>query len=195
MGKLIDLTGKRFSRLVVLRKVGSKQGHTFWECVCDDGNIVIVRSSSLVGGETKSCGCLRRETLLHRRHGLSKTAAYKSYIDAKRRCTNSDRSDFAAYGGRGIRFLLTIEQIIATIGDRPPGKTLERIDKNGDYVVGNIKWATRAEQARNRRPPKRKLGNVRLYSSRMIKREARRAKLAEIRKYAALARAAEGNEE
>jgi hypothetical protein len=109
------------------------------------------------------------------------------------RCFNVNNKAYCYYGERGITVCErwhSFENFYADMGDPPPGLSIDRIEVNGNYEPGNCRWATQAEQVRNRRSQKRKLGNLRIYSSRMIKREARHAKLAEIQKYAvALARA------
>jgi hypothetical protein len=115
------------------------------------------------------------------------------------RCFNPNNKAYYYYGERGIDVCERwqgehgFENFYADIGDPPPGMSLDRIDVNGNYEPGNCRWATQAEQVANRRLPKRKLGNVKIYSSRMIKRGARRAKLMERQKFAATLARAKGS--
>ena len=89
-----------------------------------------------------------------RTHGLSGTRTYRSWASAKNRCTNPNFAQYSDYGGRGIECRITVEELVEEIGERPEGKTLDRIDKNGHYEPGNIQWATPKQQAKNRRSPR-----------------------------------------
>jgi hypothetical protein len=84
-------------------------------------------------------------------HGLSRAAIYRSYREAKRRCTDPKCPDYARYGGRGIEFRFdSVTDVWNAIGDRPLNTSLDRIDPNGHYEVGNVRWSSPKEQANNR---------------------------------------------
>jgi hypothetical protein len=85
-------------------------------------------------------------------HGMRYTPQYGSWTGAKQRCTNPKNKKWKEYGGRGIKFLFTsFEQFFAELGPRPDGMTLDRINNDGNYELGNVRWATLTEQNKNRR--------------------------------------------
>lgn len=160
-----DLTGNMFGRLRVLRYVGKDKGkYCVWECSCSCGTSIIVRGANLSSGNTSSCGCLHVATATHTgrsnavhghaKHG-SESPTYRSWVAMRYRCTNLHCTDWDCYGGRGVRictrWLNSFEAFLKDIGPRPKGKTLDRIDHNGHYVLGNVRWATPKQQAHNRR--------------------------------------------
>jgi hypothetical protein len=136
-----------------------KKTYVEYEVRCKCGEFFFVRSNSFRGGHTKSCGCLKREMAPkvakenRTTHGMSGTREYDAYMHAKNRCTNPKDINYENYGGRGIKFLFkTFEDFYDELGKRPQGKTLDRIDNNGDYVVGNVQWSNKSQQMKNRRP-------------------------------------------
>ena len=156
----ISLVGKRFTRLVALASLKIAQ-RIHYECLCDCGQVVVVRGSHLQAGATKSCGCWRQDFAkgMNASHRCRFTPEYAAYSKAKARCTNPNDSSYPDYGGRGIEF--RFESFVGFInalktpenpaGLRPSRHTLDRIDNDGHYEVGNIRWATKAQQAQNRR--------------------------------------------
>jgi hypothetical protein len=87
-----------------------------------------------------------------KRHGFCGTPEYQAYHDAKRRCEDRGHSDFAEYGGRGIKFLFTnFVDFIKEVGRRPKGQMLDRKDNSKHYIFGNVRWVTPKQSAANRR--------------------------------------------
>lgn len=154
MGKLIDLTGVRFGRLMVIEKaVLEKPGQAKWVCKCDCGKIISVRSQDLRNTRTQSCGCLRNELIS--KHKLSRTNEYHIWIGIKARCNQPNSKGYHNYGGRGIKLCERwerFENFLEDMGPRPsPSHSIDRINVNGNYEPSNCRWATTLEQARNKR--------------------------------------------
>lgn len=154
MSHFIDLTGKRFSRLLVMSRAdGVCKGETRWNCICDCGRKHTVKGSHLRRGKIKSCGCLRDG--LNRTHGLSESREYKTWENMKTRCNNPKNSQYKNYGARGIavceRWSQSFEAFLEDMGKCPPGFTIERIRGDEGYKPGNCCWASQHDQSRNKR--------------------------------------------
>lgn len=162
----IDLTGQRFGRLTVLRLAHTEGGRMHWFCQCDCSRFATVASGNLRGHSAMmSCGCWRSERIAaaNLTHGHSprnrQSAMYKCWLNLRDRCYNPKCKAFKNYGGRGIKvcerwfhnFVDFLADILAEIGERPPGMSLDRIDNDKGYEPGNVRWATRTVQNRNRR--------------------------------------------
>lgn len=87
---------------------------------------------------------------------------YYVYVAAKQRCTNPRNASYKNYGGRGIKFKFKdFQEFIKHIGLRPNSKVqLDRIKNDGNYEVGNVRWATKEEQMLNRRRPLKAKGYI-----------------------------------
>lgn len=157
MAPPVDLTGRRFGRLVVLRNDGrNKWGRSQWLCACDCGVVKTISGNQLQSGNSVSCGCYQRDTAGARwkTHGQSGSRAYGIWTNMVKRCENVRCAAYRDYGGRGIKVCerwRSFEYFLADMGHPPDGMTLERMDRDGDYEPANCKWATRTEQTRNRK--------------------------------------------
>lgn len=153
---VVDVTGQRFGKLMVLHRVASLHHEARWRCLCDCGGTIDVRGSSLRKGDTKSCGCLRREAKWKHGHKAAgqKSPTYTSWYNMKRRCLDKNHMNFRYYGGRGITVCerwLAFAPFLEDMGERMPWLTLDRINVNGNYEPSNCRWATIAEQSMNKR--------------------------------------------
>lgn len=155
--RYVDLKGKRFGRLEVQERITPIGVFPVkWLVVCDCGGSNIVATQNMTNGTTKSCGCLRKEITSEKfkTHGKHGSPTWRSWSSMKSRCTNPNVTQYDLYGGRGIKICDRwdkFENFIEDMGERPEGKSLDRIDVNGDYEPKNCRWATKKEQAQNKR--------------------------------------------
>lgn len=157
--KLNDLTGQRFGRLVVLHRVQNQGMNRQWLCHCDCGIEKVIGGRHLTSGKTLSCGCYRSENKPNLKHGQRHSWVYKTWCGIKYRCDNQNATGYKNYGGRGIRicdewrndFVAFYEHVLALPNFGEPGYSLDRINNDGDYAPGNVRWATSSLQATNRR--------------------------------------------
>lgn len=153
-----------------------RPGRVRFICKCDCGVTKSILSALLTRGKAVSCGCYRLES--HTIHGASKSPEFKLWCGIKDRCINSKSPRYPYYGGRGIRIHPTWENdfgtFLAAVGLRPsPTHSLDRINNNGDYAPGNVRWATSKEQVNNRRVVNTMQTEVNALTTRVTQLEAR----------------------
>lgn len=153
----VRIDGFVFGRLTVVGEASPNGKKSFWICRCSCGAEKTVRLDHLRSGRVVSCGCFRSEAAKKRKktHGLSGTRPYRIWRDMINRCHYDKYKERHLYGGRGIvvcdRWRNSFDSFYSDMGQPPDGKSIDRINPDGNYEPGNCRWATAKEQAANRR--------------------------------------------
>lgn len=148
---------ERYGRWSPIRQASpGPDGLPRMRCRCDCGVERDVYVHSLRAGRSKSCGCLQREIAAEKctRHGVYDRRTYWVWRDMLRRCRDPKHRSFGKYGAAGVTVCerwTDVRAFVADMGERPPETTLDRIDPHGNYEPQNCRWATRLQQARNKR--------------------------------------------
>lgn len=162
----IDLSNQKFGRWVVIKRASintdrNNRWECKWECECECGKIRTIRSSSLISGNSKSCGCYKRDMARERniKIGFYHPVEYRRWYYMKRRCLNKNYKWYKNHGGRGITICKEwIESFANFFRDMGPitsdKHSLERKDNDKGYYPDNCVWATKHEQSRNTRQTK-----------------------------------------
>lgn len=164
--------GQQFGRLRAVSSHSNEEGAIAWCCECECGATVEVRGADLYSGRTRSCSCLQRDTV-RKLNKISKTThgrgrhgakvkgdrTYRSWSSMLSRCSNPNDPSYADYGGRGISVTKpwrdSFEAFLNDMGERPQGRSIDRIDNRFGYFAANCRWADKFQQARNRRKPRK----------------------------------------
>lgn len=149
---LIDITGNRYGKLVVIGIVGKNEnGHVLWRCECDCGNTRDIDGWYLRVGKAKCCGC----SVKQEKHGLCKTRLYGIWRGMKRRCNNPKSKDYPGYGGKGVCVCKEWNDSFKAFSEwalqngYTDELTIDRIDSTGNYEPSNCRWADIVVQNNN----------------------------------------------
>lgn len=149
--EMLAITKQKFGRLTVLESKGvSPAGKRLWLCGCLCGNYTIVSTTQLMRTRraTRSCGTCYDEKRYPKE--------YNAYEGMHDRCYNANKKEYEHYGGRGITISQEWRQdffnFFLDVGFAPgPEYSIDRINVNGNYEKGNVKWSTKKEQQNNMR--------------------------------------------
>lgn len=148
----VDISGKKFGKLTVLKMLPDTRGDALFECLCDCGNKTVCVGRDLKNGHTKSCGCLSMAA-----NGLSYDRIYREWLNMRQRCQNEKHISYKDYGGRGIKVCDEWDNSFlafhdwAMVNGYNDSLSIDRIDVDGNYEPSNCQWITMKEQQSNKR--------------------------------------------
>lgn len=149
----IELSGRQFGRLTVLRYLFNSE----WACKCECGKECVVMTDKLKSGHTRSCGCLKRDAAT--KHNDANSAEHRAWISMRSRCNNPNDNAYHNYGGRGVKVSEAWDDysvFLAEMGRKPhPKMQIDRKDNSKGYQPGNCQWATCKKNQNNKRSNRR----------------------------------------
>lgn len=158
-GQFKDLSNQQFGHLTAMwpagrQLYGANKTEVVYLCACECGGYVLVATSNIRNqkGCSRSCPCTPSPIVHGHTRKRKYSPTYVSFHGAKQRCRDPKHDNYHKYGARGIEFRFpSFKAFFAEVGERPEGKTIDRINPNGHYEAGNVRWATDKEQRHNRR--------------------------------------------
>lgn len=164
MPEFIDLTGRRFGKLLIITIAGKcRSGKTLWLGECECGDRRTYRTGNLMAGQATKCRYCQNTTHGHtkRKEIVGTSRTYRTWDSMRSRCTRTNNIGYKYYGALGVtvcdRWLNSFDNFVLDMGERPEGKTLDRINPFGNYEPGNCRWATPKEQQLNKRKTKNRI--------------------------------------
>lgn len=157
-----NLVGQKFGKLTVIAiHSRDKRKNLLWACQCECGGNTVANAYDLRVGKVKSCKCLSKRGM-HTTHGMARSGSkrskeYNIWAAMLQRCNNPNDPNYSRYGGRGVTVCdewKSFENFYADMGDKPEGKSLDRIDNDKGYNKENCEWRSLHEQSRNKRSTK-----------------------------------------
>lgn len=161
MGKRIECVGKVFGHLTVVgeaepRRLASGRPMRWMLCRCDCGNLKEVVLQNLSSGCTSSCGC--RMGKYKHGHSAAQSPTYHTWSGMRARCHDPKHNAYSRYGAAGVQVCdrwrnaeTGFQNFLEDMGERPAGRTLDRIKGHLGYYKDNCRWATNQEQYENKR--------------------------------------------
>lgn len=157
--KRVEIAGRKFGYLTVIRPIGSRWGHSLWECKCDCGTVCERTANQLTQNDNVSCGCMT--SLAQRnaqyKHGDTGTRLYRIWKAMKTRCNNPNISYFKYYGGKGVSVCKEWVNSFETFKEWALSHgysdtlTIDRINGDGNYEPNNCRWVSMTVQNRNKK--------------------------------------------
>jgi len=149
--RLHDMNGKTVGLWTVMSRGTNRRHQAYWLCQCTCGAEREILGSSLRMGDSLSCGCRNRRAIHNKR---ARQREYRVWEQMKSRCLNPRHKRYSRYGGRGIsicdRWRLSFAAFMTDMGPCPPGRSIDRIDNDGNYAPHNCAWVTPRTQTLNR---------------------------------------------